>query len=120
MKVTKDMLDLARHIVEQRSGDFEPAYFGDRYEAALVDLVNKKHSGERTTAVGEPCDSINVIDLMTALKRDRDGKSEGDARDGTTLRRLTMHRTLDLAGRMRARKGAQFAGSDARPTCYLS
>lgn len=75
VKVTKDMLDLAKHIVEQRSGDFEPGKFEDRYEAALVDLVNKKRNGERITAIGEPRDSSNVVDLMTALKRSLDGKS---------------------------------------------
>ena len=74
VKVTKDMLDLAKHIVEQRSGDFEPGKFEDRYEAALVDLVNKKRNGERITAVGQPRDSSNVVDLMTALKRSLQGK----------------------------------------------
>src|SRR3954468_13658308 len=38
VKVTKDMLDLARHIVEQKTGQFQPGKFEDRYEAALVDL----------------------------------------------------------------------------------
>ena len=69
VKITKDMLDLAKHIVQQKSGDFEPGKFEDRYEAALVDLVNKKRNGERITAVGAPRDSSNVVDLMTALKR---------------------------------------------------
>ncbi len=32
VKVTKDMLDLAKHIVNQKSGDFEPQKFGDHYE----------------------------------------------------------------------------------------
>jgi DNA end-binding protein Ku len=36
VKVTKEMLDLARHIVETKSGDFEPEKFEDRYENALV------------------------------------------------------------------------------------
>ena len=69
------MLDLAKHIVEQRSGDFEPGKFEDRYEPALVDLVNKKRNGERITAIGQPRDSSNVIDLMTALKRSLSGAS---------------------------------------------
>ena len=42
VKITKDMLDLAKHIVEQKSGTFEPEQFEDRYEAALVELINKK------------------------------------------------------------------------------
>jgi DNA end-binding protein Ku len=36
------MLDLARHIVEQKSGSFEPGKFKDQYETAHVDLINQK------------------------------------------------------------------------------
>ena len=32
VKVTKDMLDLARHIVNQKAGRFEPDKFKDQYE----------------------------------------------------------------------------------------
>src|ERR1700751_295275 len=38
VKVTKDMLDLAKHIVTQNAGRFEPTKFEDQYEAALVAL----------------------------------------------------------------------------------
>jgi DNA end-binding protein Ku len=34
VKITKDMLDLARHIVEQKSGHFDPSKFEDHYETA--------------------------------------------------------------------------------------
>jgi DNA end-binding protein Ku len=37
VKVTKEMLDLARHILETKSADFEPDKFEDRYENALVE-----------------------------------------------------------------------------------
>jgi DNA end-binding protein Ku len=46
VKVTKDMLDLAKHIVEQKSGNFEPDKFEDQYETALVDLINQKRAGK--------------------------------------------------------------------------
>jgi DNA end-binding protein Ku len=35
VKITKDMLDLAKHIVESKSGHFDPSKFEDHYEAAL-------------------------------------------------------------------------------------
>src|SRR6187402_3275081 len=35
VKITRDMLDLAKHIVEQKSASFEPSKFEDHYEAAL-------------------------------------------------------------------------------------
>src|SRR6266480_3714514 len=42
VKVTKDMLDLAKHIVEQKSAEFDPEKFEDHYEAALAELINQK------------------------------------------------------------------------------
>jgi len=69
VKVTKDMLDLAKHIVEQKSASFEPDNFEDHYEAALTDLINKKRSGVRIAAKAAPKTGGNVINLMDALKR---------------------------------------------------
>ena len=68
VKVTKDMLDLARHIVEQKSGAFEPEQFEDRYESALIDLINQKRNG-LPAAKAAPKTGGNVINLMDALKR---------------------------------------------------
>jgi DNA end-binding protein Ku len=75
VKITKDMLDLAKHIVEQKSGHFDPSKFEDRYEAALQELLQKKQSGQpiekRASRTGG-----NVIDIMDALRASlRDGKS---------------------------------------------
>src|ERR1700681_588474 len=69
VKVTKDMLDLAKHIVEQKSGSFEPDRFEDHYESALIELINQKRNGVRMPAKAGPKSSGNVINLMDALKR---------------------------------------------------
>jgi DNA end-binding protein Ku len=69
VKVTKDMLDLAKHIVEKKSGSFEPGRFEDRYESALIDLINRKRQGAQITAKAAPRSGGNVINLMDALKR---------------------------------------------------
>ena len=68
VKVTKDMLDLARHIVEQKAGKFEPDKFEDQYETALVDLINQKRAGKPITAKARPRGE-NVVDLMEALRK---------------------------------------------------
>src|ERR1700709_1906656 len=68
-KITKDMLDLAKHIVEQKSGTFEPEQFEDRYESALIELINQKRNGVKTSAKAAPKSGGNVINLMDALKR---------------------------------------------------
>ncbi len=69
VKITKDMLDLAKHIVEQKSGSFEPEQFEDRYEQALIELINQKRNGLKTPAKAAPKTGGNVINLMDALKR---------------------------------------------------
>jgi DNA end-binding protein Ku len=68
VKVTKDMLDLARHIVEQKAGNFEPNKFEDQYETALVDLINQKRAGKPITPKERPRGE-NVVDLMDALRK---------------------------------------------------
>ena len=68
VKVTKDMLDLARHIVNQKAGRFEPDKFEDQYETALVDLINAKRAG-KPIATKERPRGENVVDLMDALRK---------------------------------------------------
>jgi DNA end-binding protein Ku len=68
VKVTKDMLDLAKHIVNQKSGHFEPDKFEDQYETALIDLINHKRAGKPIAPKERPRGD-NVVDLMEALKR---------------------------------------------------
>ena len=68
IEVTKDMLDLAKHIVEKKSGRFEPEKFEDHYETALVDLINSKRSGKPIVPKERPRGE-NVVDLMDALRK---------------------------------------------------
>ena len=68
VKVTKEMLDLARHIVETKSADFEPEKFEDRYENALVELLNRKRKGQPVRTAAKPRDTGNVVNLMDALR----------------------------------------------------
>ncbi len=72
VKVTKDMLDLARHIVNQKTGAFDPEKFEDHYETALVDLINQKRAG-KTIRPKERPRGENVVDLMEALRRSVSG-----------------------------------------------
>ena len=68
VKVTKDMLDLARHIFNQKTGTFDPEKFEDHYETALVDLINQKRAGKAIRPKERP-KGENVVDLMEALRQ---------------------------------------------------
>lgn len=73
VKITKDMLDLAKHIVDQKSGHFDPDNFEDRYETALIDLINQKRAGRPIEKVKVKTEG-NVINLMDALRQSLKGK----------------------------------------------
>lgn len=85
VRVTKDMLDLARHIVNQKSGSFEPEKFEDHYEAALVDLINQKRAGKTISAPATSRTSGNVVDLMDALRKSLSGSKQA-ARQASTAK----------------------------------
>jgi DNA end-binding protein Ku len=68
VKITKDMLDLAKHIVDQKSGHFEPDHFEVHYEKALSELLAKKQKGLPITTAKRPA-ADNVVDLMEALRK---------------------------------------------------
>src|ERR1700674_1633743 len=62
------MLDLAKHIVTQKTAEFEPEKFEDHYEEALTELINAKRNGKTIAAKPRP-KGENVVDLMDALKK---------------------------------------------------
>ena len=66
--IPKDMIDLAVHIVETKTGHFKPQQFKDEYEDALKDLLRRKQKGEKIERPKERAPS-NVINLMDALRQ---------------------------------------------------
>src|SRR6266699_1887215 len=68
VKVTKDMFDLAKHIVSQKPADFEPEKFEDHYEEALTELINAKRNG-RMIGTKPKRRADNVVNLMNALEQ---------------------------------------------------
>ena len=79
VKVTKDMLDLAKHIVNQKSGNFEPEKFEDHYETALIDLISQKRSGKPIIPKERPRGE-NVVDLMEALRQSVGGAAAAETK----------------------------------------
>jgi DNA end-binding protein Ku len=63
-----EMVAIAGAIIRQRTGNFDPSIYHDRYHEALRELIEAKMKGvtiePRTVSTPSP-----VIDLMAALKR---------------------------------------------------
>ena len=45
VRVERDMLKLAEHILNSKKADFDPTEFVDHYEEALVEMLRKKQEG---------------------------------------------------------------------------
>ncbi len=70
VKVDQEMVEMARRIIEQKSGPFEAEELtGDRYQAALRELVAGKVHGEKPASPKAAARPTNVVNLMDALKR---------------------------------------------------
>ncbi|MBR0557950.1 Ku protein [Ciceribacter sp. L1K23] len=78
VRISREMLDLARHIIGTKQGAFDPAEFEDRYDDALAELVKAKIEGRKPKKLPRRAAS-NVTDLMDALRQSagEGGKSKG-------------------------------------------
>jgi DNA end-binding protein Ku len=98
-KVSKDMLQLAGHILDTKAGHFDPGKFKDQYETALRKLIERKAAGKKIEPATPPAKPDNVINLMDALRQSLGGKK---APAGAHARR----RSTRQATRARKRKAA--------------
>ena len=72
-KISKDMVDLAVHILDSKASHFDSSKFKDQYETALKALVKRKAAG-KTIKMPEKAEAPdNVISLMDALKQSLKG-----------------------------------------------
>jgi DNA end-binding protein Ku len=69
-------VELASHIVETKSGHFNPEEFEDHYEDALKELLKKKQAGEKIEVPRERAPA-KVINLMDALRRSVEAERGG-------------------------------------------
>jgi len=67
-------VDLAKHIVNQKSDTFEPEKFEDHYEGALTELLHAQRNGQMVGPRPRPRGE-NVVDLMDALKKSIAGET---------------------------------------------
>jgi DNA end-binding protein Ku len=79
VKIPKETLQLAEHILDTKRAKFDPSKFEDRYESALKKLIAAKQAGRKPPSAPPPQPS-NVINLMDALRRSVAGERSSRAR----------------------------------------
>src|SRR5918993_3717187 len=99
-KITRDMVELAGHILHTKAAHFDPSKFKDEYENALKALVRRKASGKPVKTVEREEKADNVINLMDALKQSLKGRAATRRRAGAPAsRRTPARRTAKKAHR---------------------
>src|SRR5664280_2251995 len=99
-KISKDMIELASHILDTKAAHFDPSKFKDEYESALKTLVRRKAAGKPVRIEQHAEKTGNVISLMDALKQSLKGRSS--AKHHAPARR-TAHRAAKKPHRSAAR-----------------
>ena len=69
VKIAPDMLTLAEHILKSKETTFDPSKFVDRYEQAVIQLLEKKQQGMPAAKAAPFVAPTNVVSLMDALRR---------------------------------------------------
>jgi DNA end-binding protein Ku len=100
-KISKDMIELASHILDTKAAHFDPSKFKDEYESALKTLVRRKAAGKPVRIEQHAEKTGNVISLMDALKQNLKSNA-GKHRVHSPTRRLR-HRPAKKAHRSAAR-----------------
>ena len=113
-KIPKDMLDLATHIVETKTGKFDPDKFEDRYEDALKDLLKKKQSGVKIEKPKERAPS-NVINLMDALRQSVKAEQAAPAKKGKKRDTGQKEMLMSISGSKPAKDAAKKEARRSQP-----
>ena len=75
----KDLLSVAKELIEKKSAPFDAGAFEDHYSDAIKALVAERAKGHKPKKTkGEPAGrgGDNVIDLMSALKKSLEGQGK--------------------------------------------
>lgn len=103
-KISKDMVELAGHILDTKAAHFDPSKFKDEYEDALKALVKRKASGKPIELPEQEERPSNVVSLMDALKQSLKGRRGTKSASRAHPRRTAAHhRTVRKARRSHAR-----------------
>jgi DNA end-binding protein Ku len=108
-KISKDMIELAGHIIDTKAAHFDPSKFKDEYEDALKTLVKRKAAGKPVKSPEPEERRDNVISLMDALQQSLKGRASAK-RSAHSPARRSSHRTAKKAHRSSARARKASAG----------
>jgi DNA end-binding protein Ku len=68
VRATDREVDMARQLIESLATGFDPSKYRDEYRERVLELIERKASGEEIAIPAEPEEPVAVPDLMAALE----------------------------------------------------
>jgi DNA end-binding protein Ku len=94
LKASERELKMAQQLIDSLSSEFDPSKYRDEYRDKVLDLIERKASGEEIAVQPEAPAPAKVPDLMAALeaslaavKDDSGGKSDGAGKKKSTSKK---------------------------------
>ena len=122
IQIPKDMLALAEHILESKAATFDPTLFHDRYEEAVVVMLNEKRAGMPIPKQRPMPRIVAGTDLMAALRQSIEKAKEETTKDGrqtSSAEPLPHQPQGSLLRRPKASGRRKAARTSARCCCRL-
>jgi DNA end-binding protein Ku len=101
----KEMVKMAKQLIERMTGAFDPQMFEDRYQAALHELVAAKIKGVEPH-LPKPAQTGQVINLFEALKRSVETAKKPGGSAAREARAPRHHRTHESTSKRKVRKAS--------------
>ena len=106
-KVEGEMLDLATHIIGRKMAHFDPKRFEDRYQDALLAIIDAKRNNKPVKSAPSEKKASNVVSLMDALRKsiaDEKASGGGDAKAEKAAPRKAEAKPAKAAAKPAAKK----------------
>jgi len=109
IKIGKDMMELAEHIVKTKSGHFAPDKFEDHYEAALREIIEKKSKGIKVEAPKQrmPAGVISLMDALRGSVRGQQPRAQQTAKRGKKRIEGQKEMLFSISGKKTAKEAAK-------------
>lgn len=114
-------LKMAKMLVEDMSGKWDPEEFKDEFKAAVMDLVARKVKAGKTETVVEPQEEApeyadNVIDLTELLQRSLKGGKTAKQQPAAAKKRTATKTATNAATNAAAKKSAKSTKKTTKTT----
>ena len=86
-KLDAELLEIATMLIDRKPTSFDPSKFEDRYEDALIEMIQAKMKGKKLPQQAAPPPRDNVVNLASLLRKSLEKEGGGKTTKTKTKKR---------------------------------